>query len=91
MGCDVVVDGDPWGLSVRERQVAVLAACGLSVEEMSDALFVSNSTVKTYLARLFGKLRVRSRAHAVAVLCCRDEGFRAEVIRCIDTHRRGPG
>lgn len=54
-------------LSKREREVLTLVAQGNTNPQIARALFVSPETVKTHLARLYAKLKVRDRAAAVAV------------------------
>jgi DNA-binding NarL/FixJ family response regulator len=54
------------GLSPREREVLRLVAAGETNKEIAASLGVSHETVKTMLARIFGKLGVRRRAEAVA-------------------------
>ena len=49
-------------LTDAEREVARLALAGLTNREMCSRLFVSTSTVKTHLARVYAKLEVSSRA-----------------------------
>ncbi len=56
---------DPDALTARELQVLALAADGMSDRRIAAHLFVSKDTVKTHLRRIFAKLNVRSRAHAV--------------------------
>lgn len=53
-------------LSSREREVLTLAATGLSTREMATRLFVSENTIKSHLARIYGKLGARNRAEAVS-------------------------
>lgn len=53
-------------LSTREREVLVLVAKGTSNREIARELFISEATVKTHLAHIFGKLEVTDRAAAVA-------------------------
>ena len=53
-------------LSVRERDVFLLAAKGLSNGEMAESLFVSEATVKTHLRSVLDKLELRSRLQLVA-------------------------
>ena len=53
-------------LSVRERDVFLLAAKGLSNGEMAGALFVSEATIKTHLRSVLDKLELRTRLQLVA-------------------------
>ncbi|WP_281892056.1 response regulator transcription factor [Phytohabitans aurantiacus] len=52
-------------LSPREREVLLLLRDGLTAPGIATALRVSDSTVKTYLARLYDKLGVHGRGQAV--------------------------
>ncbi|HET8659681.1 MAG TPA: response regulator transcription factor [Micromonosporaceae bacterium] len=63
-------------LTLTERELQVLRAMaeGRSNAEIGRELFVSEDTVKTHARRLFRKLGVRDRAHAVAA------GFRAGLV-----------
>ena len=49
-------------LTLREREVAILAAEGLGNKEIGAALSISWRTVSTHLAAVYGKLGVDSRA-----------------------------
>jgi DNA-binding NarL/FixJ family response regulator len=49
-------------LTEAERRVAELAASGLTNKEVAQALFISPKTVEANLARVYGKLGIRSRA-----------------------------
>lgn len=53
-------------LSVRERDVFLLAAKGLSNADMATSLFVSESTIKTHLRSVLDKLQLRTRLQLVA-------------------------
>jgi len=52
-------------LSPRERQVLVYLMDGLSTPAIARAMFVSQSTAKTYVARLYDKLGANNRAQAL--------------------------
>ncbi|GAA0429940.1 DNA-binding response regulator [Acrocarpospora corrugata] len=52
-------------LSPRETQVLSLVARGLTNAEIGRELFISETTVKTHLLRVFGKLGVSDRTAAV--------------------------
>ncbi|MER6171807.1 response regulator transcription factor [Streptosporangium sp. NPDC001681] len=52
-------------LSPRETEVLSLVAGGLTNAEIGRALFISETTVKTHLLRIFGKLGVSGRTAAV--------------------------
>lgn len=53
------------GISDREFQVLELLAAGQSNKEIAGALSVSPNTVKTHIAKLYGKLEVRRRTEAI--------------------------
>jgi len=55
------------GLTVREREVLTLLARGMSNAEMGRELFLSETTVKSHVTRVLGKLGVGSRVQAVVV------------------------
>jgi DNA-binding NarL/FixJ family response regulator len=61
--------------SHRERQVLACVAKGLTNRQIADALFLSESTIKSHLSSAFAKLGVRSRREATAVLLDSPEGL----------------
>ena len=56
---------DRLALSPRERQVLALLRGGRSVPEVAATIYVSLSTAKTYVARLYEKLGASNRAQAL--------------------------
>lgn len=66
-------------LTPREREVLALLARGLSNKAIGEALFVSEKTVKTHVANLFGKLMVTSRTQAA--LWAQERGLDKEEIQ----------
>lgn len=54
-------------LSNREMEVLSYLALGWSDQEISDKLFISKSTTKTHLRRIYSKLLVKSRTEAVNI------------------------
>jgi DNA-binding NarL/FixJ family response regulator len=52
-------------LSAREQQVLELLRDGKSVPEVASTLYVSLSTAKTYVARVYDKLGAKNRAQAL--------------------------
>lgn len=56
-------------LSLSKREIEVLSylALGWSDDQLANKLFISKSTVKTHLRRIYSKLLVRGRAEAVNI------------------------
>jgi ATP/maltotriose-dependent transcriptional regulator MalT len=59
-------------LSPRELEVATLVAEGKRNREVAAALFLSEKTVESHLARIYDKLGVRSRAALATILAGED-------------------
>jgi DNA-binding NarL/FixJ family response regulator len=59
--------GDAERLTPRELEVLAGVAKGLSNAAVGRELFITEATVKTHLLRVFGKLGVDDRTHAVTV------------------------
>jgi LuxR family maltose regulon positive regulatory protein len=59
-------DGSADDLSPRELAVLRLMSSELTLREIGDQLYVSFNTVKTHARNVYAKLRVSSRADAVA-------------------------
>jgi len=54
-------------LSARELDVLRLTSKGLSNAQIGDALNIRESTVKSYMKRIFFKLDAQSRQHAASI------------------------
>ena len=57
-----------YGLSPREQEVVDLAVRGASTRQISQALYISEYTVKDHLSNIFGKVSVRGRRALVKQL-----------------------
>ncbi|MEG1642273.1 MAG: response regulator transcription factor [Synergistaceae bacterium] len=55
----------PEPLSVREREVLLFAAKGLSGKEIAIELFISERTVQTHLASIYDKLGAKNKTEAM--------------------------
>ena len=55
------------GLTQREHDVLVKMAEGLSNQEIADALFLSESTIKTHVSNILFKLDAKRRTQAIQV------------------------
>ncbi len=64
---DASTNSDLSVLSAQERRVLVLVADGLTNKEIGEHLTLSENTVKNYLANVFEKLKVKTRAQAAVV------------------------
>ena len=59
---------EPVALTKREREVAVLAASGITSKDIAERLFVSVRTVDNHLGRVYDKLGIASRAELAEVM-----------------------
>jgi DNA-binding CsgD family transcriptional regulator len=66
----------PDALTSAERQVADLAASGLSNRQIAQHLFITQATVETHLRHAFRKLGIAARADLKAQLAGREPGRR---------------
>jgi DNA-binding NarL/FixJ family response regulator len=55
---------DPFGLTVREREILRLLAEGYTNRRIAEALFISESTAGVHVSNILGKLGVTSRTEA---------------------------
>jgi len=67
------------GLSARERTVLELIGEGLTNRQIGERLFLSEKTVKNYVATLFGKLGLKQRTQAAAYAARAFGGSRGRV------------
>jgi len=58
--------GQDYGLSNREMEVLQLLSEGKTNKEIANSLYISEQTVKTHLAHIFGKLGTSDRTQTVA-------------------------
>jgi DNA-binding NarL/FixJ family response regulator len=65
-------NGKLQSLTQREQEVLDLLAEGFRQDEIADRLVISPKTVATHIQRILGKLEVRSRAQAVAIVLRED-------------------
>lgn len=61
----VNIESGPDKLSQREIEVLKLVARGLNNKEISQALFITEGTVKNHISSIFSKLHMRDRTQAV--------------------------
>ena len=54
-------------LTIREQEILKALSLGLSNRDIAEKLFISESTVKTHVNRVFKKLGVKNRASAILV------------------------
>lgn len=59
------IPGELAALSPREQDVFLAIATGMTNAEISKRLFLSPATVKSHINKIFNKLKLRDRVHAV--------------------------
>jgi DNA-binding CsgD family transcriptional regulator len=64
------------GLTGAEAEVAELAAAGASNPEIAERLYMSRSTVKTHLSRVYSKLGVGNRTELAAAVAAQRQAAR---------------
>jgi len=64
----LVLPDEPVALTKREREVAVLAASGITSKDIAERLFVSVRTVDNHLGRVYDKLGISSRAELTELM-----------------------
>ncbi|WP_379154650.1 response regulator [Paenibacillus sp. sgz5001063] len=62
-----------YGLSARELEVLHKLASGLRNQDIAEALFLSEGTVKNYISTIYSKLQVKGRREAARI--ARDSGI----------------
>ncbi|WP_423839854.1 response regulator transcription factor [Vibrio mytili] len=65
---DVALDCQQDSLTSRERQILSLIAHGITNQQIASKLFVSESTVKSHIYKLYKKLDVHSRHDAMKLV-----------------------
>lgn len=67
----LAVPDEPVALTRREREVAALAASGITSKDIAERLFVSVRTVDNHLGRVYDKLGISSRAELTDLMASR--------------------
>jgi DNA-binding NarL/FixJ family response regulator len=63
---DVKTKLSDYGLSKREREIALLVIRGLSNRTIAERLFICEQTVKDHLHDIFEKMKIHRRAELAA-------------------------
>lgn len=79
--------GSP-NFTAREKQIIGMVVLGLSNKEIGSRLFLADSTVKSHLSSVFGKLGVRSRHEAVSMILDPEQKLGLGILGISDTARR---
>jgi len=83
-------ESEPWEmLSERETQIAVLVSRGKGTKQIAGHLRISEHTVRSYMRRIFSKLRVSTRPAMVARLMQSGMESHTGSVPPADAHRVG--
>ncbi|WP_311528604.1 response regulator transcription factor [Paenibacillus polymyxa] len=61
------VKSNEYGFSARELEVLHKLASGLRNQDIAEALFLSEGTVKNYISSIYSKLQVKGRREAARI------------------------
>jgi DNA-binding NarL/FixJ family response regulator len=78
-------------LSHREKQTLALVAAGLTNAQIAARLYLAESTVKTHLTSVFGKLGVGSRSEAAALVLDPEQNLGLSVVGIASTPSAADG
>ena len=76
---------EPECLSPREQTILKLLSRGDYYREIADALDISINTVSTHVHRIYEKLHVRSRAHAIAKYSIAPQSYNRRPVRQVES------
>ncbi|MGC2977806.1 response regulator [Brevibacterium sp. FAM 25378] len=66
-------------LTTREREILIAIGHGMTNSEIAEQFFLAESTVKSYVGRVFTKIDARDRVHAVII------AYRADLVHTNDS------
>lgn len=72
--------GDECGVTARESEVLALICQGLSNQAVSESMYLSVNTVKSYVRSLYRTINVTTRSQAV--VWGMSNGFQPQTVRC---------
>jgi DNA-binding NarL/FixJ family response regulator len=64
---DAAAPADPFGLTIREREVLALVAEGFTNRRIAETLYISESTAGVHVSHILGKLGVETRTEAATI------------------------
>lgn len=77
-------------LSAREKQVLGMVVMGFTNGEIAGKLHLAESTVKSHLSSIFGKLGARSRNEAAALVLDPEQGLGVGILAIAGPMEEGP-